>query len=92
MYEVRIPDHIYRRAAEAAQAHQVSLEVFVSEAVQLHLQDDPENYDHLFTPDVLSELDAIVAAVDSGGKTFAEDEVEAHFDERRKAWLGKHPG
>ena len=40
MYEIRIPDHVYRQVSEAAEANHVSLEEFVIEALQLHVRDE----------------------------------------------------
>ena len=92
MFDVRIPDDIYQQAARAAQARDVSLEVFVAEAVKLHLQEESEDFDHLFTPEVIAELDGIVAELDAGGKSYSAAEVDAHFIAKRKEWLAKYAG
>ena len=86
MHDVPIPDHLYRQATQAAEAHHVTVEAFVAEAVQLLLLDDPENLDHLFTPRVL-------AAIDKGaeeareGKSLTMAQVEEQLLAKRKAWL-----
>jgi hypothetical protein len=88
MYDVPIPDDLYKQAAEAALAHHVSLEAFVAEAVQLRLLDTPGSFDNLFTADVL-------AAIDKGaqeareGKSLTMEQVDAHFAAKRKAWQEK---
>lgn len=89
MYEVRIPDHVYQQVSQAARDQHVSLEEFVTEALQLHLQDDAEDYNHLFTPEVIAQLDAAAADV-RAGKSFTGKEVDEFLAENRKEWLEKH--
>jgi len=90
MYDVRIPERLYEKATQAAQANHVSLEEFVAEAVQLHLQADPGNHDHLFTPEIIAELDAAAAEVRTG-KGLTGEQVDKHLAENKAKWLANHP-
>ena len=49
MYEVPIPDHVYQQATQAAAAQHVSVEEFISEAVQLRLKDSDLTIQEMFT-------------------------------------------
>ena len=52
---------------------------------------DPDNFDHLFTPEVIADLRTISAEVKAGGKTYSMEEVDEHFVQKRKAWLANLP-
>jgi len=88
MFEVPLPDSLYRQAALAAQAHNLSVEAYVAEAVQLHLQDDPEEMDQRFTPAVIEHLDRIA---ESRGKLYSAGEVDRLLGENKAEWLAKRP-
>jgi len=51
---------------------------------------EPDNYDHLFTPEVIAELDAISAEVKAGGKTYTSEEVSEHFADKHRKWVADH--
>ena len=38
-----------------------------------------DDYDHLFTPAVIAELDGIAAKIKAGGITYSIEEVHEHF-------------
>ena len=56
-----------------------------------HIADAARNFDHLFTPQVVSELEQISAAAKAGGKTFTSEEVREHFRKKSDARRAKHP-
>jgi hypothetical protein len=89
MFEIRIPDHVYQQATRAAQAHHLSLEEFVIEALELHAQDEPDNHDNIFTPQVIAELDA-AAAEAREGKNIPLEEFQAQRPQWRQEWLNNH--
>lgn len=73
MYEVRIPDQVYEQAMRAAEAQHVTVEQFVTEAVQLHLQDDQAEIQGMFTPERLAHIATAQGEIDAGqGITFEE--------------------
>jgi uncharacterized protein (DUF1778 family) len=86
MYEIQIPAHVYQQAAQAAEAHHMSLEDFVIEALTLHAQDEPETHDHVFTPQVIAELDAAAAEAREGNNIPLE-EFKAQRPKWRQEWL-----
>jgi len=91
MQQIQLDDHLYKEAQRrAAAAGFSSVDDFVADVVGQTFQDDAEDQDHLFTPERIAELDRISAEVKAGGKTYTMEEVEAHFDEKRKKWLENH--
>lgn len=89
MREIHIPESLYRQAQEAARADGVEVDSFIAEVVRKYFADDPDNYDHLFTPEVLEELDRRWESAKAGNvKTL--DEVEADFIKMRDEWIRKH--
>jgi len=88
MFDVKLSDTVYKQVAEAAEAQNVTVEQFVTEAVQLHLQD---KLDNRFTPEVIAHLDRIAADLDRGGKTYTPAQVSEHLAANRDACLKKHP-
>ena len=69
----------------------VSPEEAIRHLLQQFAQAEPDNYDHIFTPELLTKLDAASAEAKAGGKTYSMDEVRTHFVEKREAWLANHP-
>jgi hypothetical protein len=65
------------------------IEQIIDAGIHAH-QSDPDNYDHLFTPEVIAELDSISAEIKAGGKTYSMEEVREHFVQKRQAWLANH--
>jgi hypothetical protein len=51
------------------------------------LYGDPENFDHLFTPERVAYLDGLAAKVREGGVTYTTEEVSAHLAARREEWI-----
>ena len=91
MYEINLPEQVYKQATRAAAAHHLSVEDFIIEAVQLYVQDDLESHDHIFTPQVLAELGA-AAAESLSGKTYSGKRVDDYLAETKAAWQAKNPG
>jgi hypothetical protein len=84
MYDVRIPDKLYEQAIEAAQTHHVTVDQFILEAVQLHLQDS-ENPDEFFTPARVAEIREAQAEARTGNNISLEAYV-AGAEKRRREW------
>lgn len=93
MQQIQVADDLYtdaqRRAADAGFSN---VDDYIAEVVRRHLRDDPTSYDSLFTPDRLAELDQISSEIDAGGKTYTIDELNEHFEQKRKSWLEKDAG
>jgi hypothetical protein len=92
MQQVQLPDHLYRVAQRrAAEAGFATVEEYIADVVTQDAADDTENFDHLFTPQVVSELEQISAAARAGGKTYTSEEIREHFRRKSEAWPVSHP-
>lgn len=83
MYDVRIPDSLYQQASHAAEARHVSVDEFIAEVVQLHLQDNGD------APIRLTDKQATIIAkaeadIDAG-KFFTSEQVRGYFNEKKTA-------
>jgi hypothetical protein len=92
MTEVRLDDQVFkvaqRRASEAGFA---SVEEYIADVVAQDVADDAESFDHLFTPQVVRELEQTSAAAKAGGKTYTSEEVREHFRKKSDAWRTSYP-
>jgi len=94
MHQVQLADEVYEQAQrQAAEAGFDNVEDYLADLV---MQDsefevvDDVNVDHIFTPEVIAELDQISAEIKAGGKTYTMAEVDAHFNKKREEWLRNH--
>jgi hypothetical protein len=86
--EVSIPDQLVGQAQRAASEIGVSFDRFVTEAVQLHLED--EHPEPKPTPELIAKLRNAEAEIDAGkGMTMAQ--VEQSLAAKRAAWLQANP-
>lgn len=91
MPEVRLDDQVFKVAQRrAADAGYSSVDEYIADVVIHDRGDESDNFDHLFTPERLAELDKISAEIKAGGKTYTVAEVREHFERKRKAWLANH--
>jgi hypothetical protein len=92
MQQVQLTDQLYnvaqRRASESGYS---SVEEYIADVVAQDVADDTENFDHLFTPQVVIELERISAAAKAGGTTYTSEEVREHFQRKSDAWRASHP-
>jgi hypothetical protein len=65
------------------------IEQIIDAGIQAQLS-DPDNYDHLFTPEVAADLRGIAADMETGGLVYSSEQVREHFVQKRKAWLANH--
>jgi len=93
MQRVQINDQLYKRAERRAMEGGFStVDEYVADVLRQSVNDDSENVDHLFTPDVIAHLDEISDGIKAGGKTYTLDEVKEHFEKKRTEWLQDHSG
>jgi hypothetical protein len=88
MYEIRIPDQVYQQVAQAAEAQHVSLEEYVTEALQIHMRvgTDDAAIQKMFTPERLQHIAKAQAEIDAGqGIPF--DQWRENFKMQRTARL-----
>ncbi|MEO7715761.1 MAG: hypothetical protein ABIY70_06150 [Capsulimonas sp.] len=85
MHEVTIsiPEEAYAAAVKRAQREGFgSAEVFLSNFVADSITSDPDNYDHLFTNEVIEQIDA--AAVEARtGNNLTLEEMQRRFEAKR---------
>ena len=92
MTQIRLTDQLYRQAKRrAAKEGFDSVDEYVRQVVSDSLRDQTGNFDHIFTPERLAELQQISADIAAGGKTYSMKEVKEHFEKKRKKWLKDHP-
>jgi hypothetical protein len=91
MQQVQLTDQIYREAQRrASEAGFASVEEYIADVVTKDVVDDEENFDHLFTPQIVSELEQISAAANAGGRTYTSEEVREHFRKKSDAGRASH--
>jgi hypothetical protein len=86
MYDIPIPDSLYQQATQAAQAHHVSVETFVVEAVQLRLQDEPLR----LSPEQVAIIRQSQAEI-KAGKGLTMEQVETRLATKKAEWLAANP-
>jgi hypothetical protein len=87
MQKVQLTDQLYREAQRrASESGFASVEEYIADMVTQDIADDTDNFDHLFTPQVVSELEQISAAAKAGGKTYTSKEVREHFRKKSDEW------
>jgi len=90
MPQVQLNDKVFDAAQRrAADGGYTSVDEYIADVVIGDLN-GVENFDHLFTPERIAELETISAEIKAGGKTYTIDEAQEHFETKRKAWLEKH--
>jgi hypothetical protein len=93
MHQVQLNDKLYKEAQRRArEAGFGSVDEFVADRLESDFSDEQENFDHLFTPEVIADLDKISEAIKAGGKTYTIEEVDAHLEKKRQEWLRNHAG
>lgn len=93
MHKVHLNDKLYKEAERRArEAGFGSVDEFVADRLESDFSEERENLDHLFTPEVIADLDRISDDIKAGGKTFTMDEVDQHLEQKRQEWLRKHAG
>ena len=89
---VQLDDDVFKVAERrAAAAGYSSTEKYIAD-VLIHESDlETDNFDHLFTPQVIARLDQISADM-KAGKSFSTEEVNKHLADVRETWLKDHAG
>jgi hypothetical protein len=94
MPNAQVDDQVFKAAQRrAADGGYTSVEAYIADVVVHDLADDSEetaNLDHLFTPQVIAELEQISAKARAVGKTYTSEEVREHFSKKSAAWRENH--
>jgi hypothetical protein len=79
-----IYEHAKRRADEAGfkTVDEYVATVLIDEAVE-----DTPNLEHLFTPELIADLDRISAEVKAGGITYTWEDVQKNLADHRAEWI-----
>jgi hypothetical protein len=93
MHQVQLDDQLYKEAErQARQAGFSTVDEYVADLLGHNHHVEADSLDDLFTGEVIADLDRISAQIKAGGKTYTLDEVDDHFDKKRKEWLQNHAG
>jgi len=96
MPQVQIDDQVFQAAQRrAADGGYTSVEAYITDVVVYDLTnagEDTPDLDHLFTPQVIGELEQISARAQAGGKTYTSEEVREHFRSKSQVWGENHSG
>ena len=91
MPQVQLNEDVYKQARRrAAEEGFESVDEYVEQVLSENAQEQPQDFDYVFTPERIAHLDKICADLDAGGKTFTPQELEEHLDEKRAQWLKDH--
>ena len=89
MPQIDLTDQIYRQAQRrASEAGFTNVEEYIADIVSQDSADDADNFDHLFTPEVVRDLERISAAAKAGGRTYTSEEVREHLQRKSEQWRG----
>ena len=84
MRQIQLNDRLYEEVHRRASASGfVSVDEYVADVLQQDLDQDIENFDHLFTPERLAHLDRAAAQIEAGQGLSAE-QVHDHFRQKRR--------
>lgn len=89
--EITIPDPLINGAQRAA-ARGLSLDAYMANALELRLQDDPEDgMAWFFTPERIAEIKGAQAEARTGNN-ISIDQFRAEAKLRNAEWRANHPG
>jgi len=89
MHNIQLNDETFGKAQRIALAKGYgSVEEFILEVIENECSLGNEDFDQLFTPELLDELDRRSSELDAGKSTSIE-EVEARFAVKRQQWLSE---
>jgi hypothetical protein len=84
MHQIRLDDRLYQDAERRASASGfATVDQYVADVLQHDLREETENFDHLFTPERLAQIDQAAAQIDAGQGIPAE-RVRDHFRRKHK--------
>jgi hypothetical protein len=87
MHQIHLADQLFQQAQRRAiETGFTTVDEYVADMIAHDLELSAEDFDHVFTPEVIHELDQVSAAAKAGGKTHSSDEVKEHFRKRSEAW------
>lgn len=67
-----------------------SLDDYIVDVVSEDVAQETDDQDYRFTPKVMTHLNQIQEEIKSGAKTYAEEELDNHLQERARQWRESH--
>lgn len=92
MRTIEVPDEIYEKVARNALKEGVSVAALAVEVLDQGLPDEPEGFDHLFTPERIAEWNRIADDMANGGQSYTLEEVGEYLRLKREEWMRKKQG
>ena len=90
MHKIQLDDQLFQEAQRrAAAAGFGSVDEYVADVLQHDLREEPENFDHLFTPERLAHIDRAAAQI-AAGQGLTLEQAEAELTKRRDEWLRRN--
>ena len=84
MYQIQLDDQLYQDAQRRASAAGfVTLDEYVADVLQHDLHEETENFDYLFTPERLAQIDRAAAQIDAG-QGIPSEQVRDYFRQKHK--------
>lgn len=88
--QLYLNDQLYKKASRrAVEAGFKTIEEYAADVLASDLQDDTENFDHLFTPERLAHIDEAAAQI-KAGQSYTMEEVREHLATYRADWIQKN--
>jgi hypothetical protein len=91
MHQIQLSDQLYQQAKQrATEAGFQSVDEYIADIVESDVSASVANFDHFFTPEVVSHLNQIHAEVLEGARVFSQEEVDEFFRQKSQAWREAH--
>ena len=85
--QIQLTDQLLNLATRrAGEAGFTSADEYIADMVSDDLTSETEDRDHRLTPKVVGHLDQIRHEINSGAKTYSQEEVDDYLKEKAKAW------
>ena len=85
MHQIQLNEQLYLDVQRRAMASGfVSVDEYVADVLKHELREEPEDLDHLFTPQRLAQIERAAAQI-KAGESFTSEQVREHFRQRREA-------
>jgi len=91
MHQIQLTDQVYKQAKnQANEAGFTSVDESVADVPTHAVFIDTENLDHLFTPERIAHIDAVISKVHAGGATFTMEQVREKLGKNRADWMQRN--
>ena len=85
--QIQLSDQLFNLATRRAdEAGFTSVDEYIADVVSDDITSETEELDHRLTPKVVAQLDQIRHEINSGAKTYSQEEVDDYLKEKANAW------